>query len=120
MKFILQIILTAGLGYLAAQFLPFWGLAIVSVVVGFIFLYKNSLSSFLAGFIGAALLWGAYSFMIDGANQQLLSSQLGELFSISGSYLVYATGWLGGMIGGIGGMTGTLARKMLSSSSSSS
>ena len=111
MKTILQTILIAGLGYLAHQFFPFWAIAGVAFVVGLFFKYKNSLSSFAAGFFGAALLWGGMAYWLDSSNSGLLSGQLGELFSMPGSYLAWATAWLGGMVGGLAAMTGTLGRK---------
>ena len=112
MKALLQSVLIFGLGYVAHQFLPFWAIAVVGVLVGLLLAHKNSLFSFLGGFIGASLLWGGFAWYLDAENLGTLSGKLGELFGASGYLLLLVTGWLGGMMGGFGAMTGTLARKV--------
>ena len=112
MRPLLQFVLILGLGFLAQLFLPFWGIALVAVLVSLFFRYRNSLVSFVVGFLAAGLLWGGKAALLDSGNQTVLSGQLGELFGLSGDYLVWATAWLGGLLGGLGAMTGTLAGKL--------
>ena len=111
-KFILQTLLTVLLGFFAHQFFPFWAIAAVAAVVGLLFRYENSASGFGAGFLAALLLWGGYAAWLDIANKGVLSGKMGEVFQLGGSYLVFLTGILGGMLGGFGALTGALARKM--------
>ncbi len=113
LKAILQIILTIITGYFAQLYFPFWSMAVVAAVVALFFVYENSLTSFAAGFLAAFLLWAAYAYTLDAENLQILSGKLGQLFSVSGSYLPYATGLTGGLLGGFGALTGALARKMV-------
>ncbi len=112
LKAILQIFLTLIASYFAQLYFPFWSMAIAAAVVAFFFIYKNSLVSFSVGFLAAFLLWSAYAYTLDTENLQLLSGKLGQLFSVSGSYLAYATGLIGSLLGGFGALTGSLARKM--------
>ncbi|MFQ5447069.1 MAG: hypothetical protein ACE5FF_09045 [Saprospiraceae bacterium] len=112
-KILLQVIITAGLGYLAHLVLPFWAIAVAAFLAALLFQYRNSFSSFLAGFLAAFLLWGSYAFFLDSGNDSQLSGELGELFDVDGSYLIYFSALLGALLGGFGAMTGSLARKLV-------
>ena len=112
-KFGLQALIIMILGFIAHQFLPFWIIAVVAGLVGLLFQYENSGASFAAGFAAAALLWSSYAGWLNLSNMNLLSGKLGELFQMNGTYLVYLTGLVGGLLGGLGAMTGTLGRKLL-------
>jgi hypothetical protein len=68
-KFLLRVILIAGLAYLGQLYLPFWIAAVAAFLVGFLlsnnppkrrsFSRKKTKSfSFLAGFLALLLLWG--------------------------------------------------------------
>lgn len=111
-KALLQTILTIVLGYVAQLYFPFWSMAVVAALVALLFKYDNSMAGFSAGFSAAFLLWCAYAFTLDMENLKLLTSKLGELFKVGSSYLPYVTGVVGGLLGGFGAMTGTLARKL--------
>jgi hypothetical protein len=111
-KFGLQALIILIGGFIAHQFLPFWAVAIVAGTVGLFFFYENSAVSFAAGFAAASLLWSGYAGFLNATNLNLLSGKMGELFHINGSYLVYLTGMVGGLLGGLGAMTGSLARKL--------
>jgi hypothetical protein len=111
-KFGLQTIIILVVGFLAHQFLPFWAIALVAGLVGFLFKYENSAASFAAGLAAATLLWSGYAMFLNITNGNILSESLGTLFSMKGTNLVYITGLIGGLLGGLGAMTGTLARKM--------
>lgn len=104
------LVILAG-GFIAHQFLPFWSIALVAGVAGLLFRYENSAMSFAAGLAAATLLWGTYAAVLNAGNGAMLSSSMGELFTLNGAYLVYITGLVGGLLGGLGAMTGTLARK---------
>ncbi len=107
-----QIIATILLGYLAHLVLPFWGMAVAAFFVALWFKYNNSGSSFLAGFLGAFLLWGGYALFLNNGNDGQLSEKLGELFKVDGGYLIYFSALLGALLGGFGAMTGSLAKKL--------
>ena len=109
----LQALIIIIVGFIAHQFFPFWIIAIVAGLVGLLFHYENSAASFAAGFAAATFLWSSYAGWLNFSNMKLLPGKLGELFHMNGSYLVYLTGLAGGLLGGLGAMTGTLGRKLL-------
>ena len=125
MRFLLRIILVAGLAFLAQSFLPFWSAAIAGFVVGFLLSERKkrrmfgkkqaSPRSFFAGFIALFLLWGIMAWMADSANESLLSEKIhalitggGEPFMAAGYILVLVTAMIGGLIGGFSTLTGNL------------
>jgi hypothetical protein len=108
----LQFILTIFLGYIAQLYFPFWAMAAVAAVVAVFFKFSSSAASFAAGFAAAFLLWSAYAYTLNVENLNLLSGKMGELFEVGSSYLPYATGMVGGLLGGFGAMTGSLFRKI--------
>ncbi|HFA48845.1 MAG TPA: hypothetical protein ENJ95_07500 [Bacteroidetes bacterium] len=113
LKAIIQIIITIVLGYLAQLYFPFWAMALAAAIAALFFNYKYNLTSFAAGFLAAFLLWAAYAYTLDSENAGLLTAQLGELFKVEGSYLAYASGLVGGLLGGFGALTGSLLRRLV-------
>ena len=66
---------------------------------------------FSAAFAAGALLWYANAFVLDNANEGLLSAKVGLLFQgTKGWQLLIVTGVLGGILTGLGAMTGRMAR----------
>ena len=112
-KFGLQALIILVLGFIAQHFFPFWSIAVVAALVGFFFKYENSAISFAAGTAAVALLWSGYAVFLNAANANQLAEQIGQLFKVGAGYLVPITGFVGGLLGGLGAQTGTLARKML-------
>ena len=108
----LQFLLTILLGFIAQNYFPFWSMAAVAAIVALLFKYKNSAASFSVGFSAAFLLWCAYAYTLNLENLGLLATKLGELFNVTGSHLPYVTGMVGGLLGGFGALTGSLARKL--------
>ncbi|MBI5917108.1 MAG: hypothetical protein HY842_17190 [Bacteroidetes bacterium] len=111
-KFGLQTLIILVLGSVAQLFFPFWSITLVAGLVGFLFKYENSAASFAAGTAAVTLLWSGYAGFLNSANADQLSGQIGELFHIKSGQLIYISGLIGGLLGGLGAMTGTLARKM--------
>ncbi len=129
MKFILRILLIAGLAFVLQSphilGLPFWAAAIAAFIIGVVFgkrppkrrIYgKRSPHrplSFWSGFLAVAILWGASAFLQDSQNDSLLSSQLFGVFGVNaipesmGSlFLIFVTALLGGLLGGFASLTG--------------
>lgn len=111
-KLLLQISTTIVCGYLFQLFLPFWAMALAGFAAAVLFTNRRGISSFAAGFLGGFLLWGGYALWTDLANDSRLSSMLGELFQVSGSYLPYATALLGGLLAGFGALSGCYLRRV--------
>lgn len=96
------------LGLLVHQFTPWWSIVIVAAIAGGIF-NEHAGKSFLFGFIGVFLLWGIAAFQIDAGNESILSTRMAEIF---GANMIIATALLGGLIGGMGALTGTLGQRL--------
>lgn len=108
MKFLIQILLTIVVCLLLQLFLPWWTLAIGAFAVAFLFDNK-SVPSFAAGFIGVALLWVAMAGYISFSTDSILTSKLNQLLPVN-SFII--TALVGGLVGGFGGLTGSLFRKL--------
>ena len=112
-KFGLQTLVILVLGSIAQYFFPFWSIAVVAALVGFFFKYENSAASFAAGLAAVSLLWSSYAGLLNTANASQLAGQIGQVFKVGQGYLIPITGFIGGLLGGLGAQTGTLARKLL-------
>lgn len=108
MKFLIQILFTIVLCLLLQLFLPWWTLAIGSFAVAFFFDNK-SFPSFAAGFLGVALLWVSMAGYITIDTDSILTTKLNQLLPIN-SFII--TALVGGLVGGFGGLTGSLFRKL--------
>ena len=112
MKFIIAILLTIGLGFIAHQLMPWWVIVIVAALVTAGMGLKTG-TSFLTGFLGAALLWGIYATWINMGNDGILAARIGTLLGgLGGASLIMITALLAGIVGGLGGLTGSLGRQL--------
>lgn len=112
MKFSLQLIALFVFGYLISQVLPPWMVIFVAGIVG-LFMKKSGLRAFLTGFLAIALLWGIFAFMANSLNDGILAGRLAKLFGgLSPFSLILIVALLGGLLGGMGCLTGNLGRKL--------
>lgn len=111
MKFILTILLTIVLGFIAGKFLPWWSIAVVAFLVP-LFLPQALWKSFLSGFLGIFILWALIALWFDIRNDGLLASRVATLFSLDGSstLMILVTALLGGIVGGFAAMAGSSLR----------
>src|SRR5688572_24343663 len=107
MKFILQILMTAVVGFILQRFFPWWTVAIACMVTGFYF--KNGgFKSFAAGFIAIGLLWFTMAFYIDVTTNSILTEKVNKILPLPALALTTA---IGGLIGGFASMSGAVLRK---------
>jgi uncharacterized membrane protein YfcA len=107
MKFAIQCTLIA-LGTLVLElFLPWWSLAIVAFACGY-FLKSNQ--NFLAGFLGVAIIWIGYAFLLDSNSVAPLAERVSAILTIKKPLLFLVTGFLGGLVGGFAALTGSLLK----------
>lgn len=106
MKFIIKTVLIVVLAFLMQMFLPWWSIAFAAFFVNIIITSKG-FSSFLAGFIALFLLWGVKAYLMDEANEQILSTKMAQLFSVTPTLLLLITGAIGGLVGGFAALTGS-------------
>jgi hypothetical protein len=119
MKFLVALILTVLLSFIAGLYLPWWSIAIAAFIVALL-VHQKALKAFFSGFLGVFLLWGALAEWIDLKNESILSARIGELLTI-GSHpflLVLLTGLIGGLVAGFAAMSGSYLRSRPKSSAS--
>lgn len=112
MKFFISLFLTAALSFAACLFLPWWVIAVTGFIVAAL-IPQGPRRSFLAGFIALFLLWGGMSFFISAANDHLLAHKISVLFIKTDNpiLLILLTGFIGGLVAGLGSLTGSFLRK---------
>lgn len=114
MKFIVSLLLTALLAFVAGLFtqLPWWVFAVSSFVVAAL-LHQTPAKSFLSGFLGLFLLWVVLALIKDAGNEHILSSKVALILPLGGSYmmLILVTGLIGGLISGFAALTGSFVKK---------
>ena len=110
MKFILNFLLTAAIGFLVGLVLPWWSVAIAAFVVG-LFLPQRTGLDFLSGFLGIFLLWALVAFWLDAENNGILSYRVAGLFKLGSSFLlILVSSFIGAVVGGFAGMAGSSLR----------
>ncbi len=115
MKCITSIILTALLSYAIGLFtnLPWYSFVFCALMVG-IAIHQKPWKAFTAGFIAVFLLWAILAFLKDNANEHILSKKVAEILPLNGNYilLIIITGFVGGLLAGLSGITGSYLRKL--------
>ena len=112
MRFVLATLLTLALSYISGLFLPWWGIAIVALLVALIVPQVAGLS-FLSAFLGVFLLWAGMAFWIDSRNEGVLSARIAGVLPLGGSglLLILVTGFVGGLVAGMAALSGAFLRR---------
>ena len=113
MKFIVSIVLTALLSFVACLYLPWWSIAVVSFLIPLIIIQKPYLA-FITGFVALLLLWGALAWCISAANDHLLAHKISVLVVKADSpfLLVGLTALIGAVVAAFAALTGSLLRRL--------
>jgi len=111
MKFIVAILLTAVLSFISGLFLPWWGIAIVALLVA-VLVHQRAGKAFLAGLLGVFLLWAGLAWWIDMKNNGVLSHKMAHVLPLGGNtfLLIVVTGLVGGLVAGFAAMSGSYLR----------
>ena len=111
MKFLVAVILTALLAFVAGLFLPWWSIAIVALLIA-ILINQTAGISFLSGFLGVFLLWVLLSWWISMKNEGILATKIASVLPLGGSafILILITGIIGGLVAGFAAMSGSYLR----------
>ncbi len=109
----LKIALVALASFLLQMLCPWWIIVIVTFAVELAFGGKTSLS-FFSGFYGVFIYWLIYTSIIDFQTDFILSKKIATLFFLpEWSFIVaLVTALLGGIVAGMGSLTGNFFRKM--------
>lgn len=113
MNLSIKIVLILFFGWLLSMIMPWWSIAIVCFIV--VFVNGGSvLQNFFAGFLGIFLLWFLHAYIIDVQNNSILSVQIAELLTLPNTFvLIVVTALVGGIVGGVSSITGSLLRDVL-------
>ena len=115
MKFILAIILTALLSFAVGlfTFLPWYSFVFCAVIVA-IAIHQKPFKAFITGFFALFLLWLVLALLKDIPNEHILSTKVANVLSLKGNttLLLIITGFVGGLLGGFGALTGSYTRKL--------
>ena len=113
MRLMLQVALTAFLSYIVEQWLLAWAIVICASIVAMC-IQTTHTTAFLGGFIAISLLWMAKAAVIDVRTHSILSTKIAPLLGFqSPIVLILLTGLLGGILGGLGAMSGHQLRELL-------
>jgi len=112
MKFISSVLLTAILSFVAGLYLPWWSVALAAIVISII-IPLASWKSFLSAFLGVFFLWGILAWWMDSKNNSILSEKIAQLLPLGGSsvLLILLTAFIGALVAGFAGLTGSYVRK---------
>ncbi|MDX1910590.1 MAG: hypothetical protein SFV22_03845 [Saprospiraceae bacterium] len=112
-NFLIGVLVIFLLGNLCRLGLPWWILAPLAAIAGWI-IPKSGYGAFLSGFTGGFLCWLIAAWLPDQSNSSLLSTKVGQLFlGASPVTLLLVTALMGGLIGAMGALTGHLAKDAL-------
>jgi hypothetical protein len=115
MKLLTSIVLTAYLGYVVGVYtnFPWWFFVFSSAVIA-LAIRQSAFTSFFSGFAGMFILWFVLAFLKDTANQHILSQKVAPMLKLGSSsfLLVLLTGLLGGLVSGMGALTGYHLRRI--------
>lgn len=90
--------------------LPWWGVAPVAALAGWLY-PQHAGRGLWAAFLGGFLLWLSAAYLLDVHNEGILSARIGNLFmGLSRWHILLLTGLLGGIPAGLGYLTGHSAR----------
>ncbi len=115
MRFLVAILLTGLLAFIAGIFLPWWVLAVVAFGVALLVPQKRG-AAFLAGFLGIFIMWAVVAAWIDWKNGSLLSKKIAQLLPLGGSpvLLILVTAVAGGLAGGFAALSGSSLQHIIS------
>ncbi len=93
-------------------FYHFW-LVAVNTFFATLLLGKSFRHSFWSCFLAVTLVWAGQVYMIDSANQSLLSAKMANLFGLGRSeWIILITILIGAITGGLGAMAGFSLRNI--------
>ena len=114
MKFIIQLILTLIIGYIAEHLFPWWSIAIGAFFISLLLL-NSQFVSFMSGFTATSFLWMMKAAIVDVHTNSILSLKIAPIFHLTHpTSLVLLTGLIGGMIGGLSAWSGYHLQKLYS------
>jgi len=105
MRFLLAVLLTTVLALAATWWMPWWTLAVVAALIGFVVRPRRA---FWAGFLGVFLLWLVVGLVRDAPNDHILATRMAGVLPLRGQWWAYllVSAVIGGLVGGMAGWCG--------------
>ena len=112
LKFIITILLTGLLSFVAGLYLPWWGIAVAAFLVA-AGIQQTRCRSFLSGFLGVFFLWGLLALLINSKNNGILAKKIALVLPLGGSLLllILVTALIGGLVGGFAAWSASYLHK---------
>ena len=109
MKLMQQILIAALAGFLLAQVLPWWSVAIAGALAA-VLRPGHVGRSFLGGFMGIFLLWAGMAYWQMASTGSDFADKFAGLLpgGMSGMGLLLTAGIVGGLVAGLGGLSAGL------------
>ena len=112
MNFIFRILLIGITSYYIDEPIPWWSIILIPFILGLIF-EDNFLSHFLSSFIGTSVAWLFLMLSFDLETQSVLSGKIIDILEISSvNFLIISTSVIGGILSGLGSLTGVSLRNI--------
>lgn len=112
MNFIFRILLIGITSYYIVEPIPWWSIILIPFILGLIFEDKF-LSHFLSSFIGTSVSWLFLMLSFDLETQSVLSGKIIDVLEISSvNFLIISTSVIGGIVSGLGSLTGVSLRNI--------
>ena len=113
MNFIFRILLIGISSFYIMDFMPWWTIIIIPFILGLIF-DDNLFSHFLSSFIGTGVAWLFLMLNFDLETQSILSSKIINILELSSvNILIILSSITGGVISGLGSLTGISLRNII-------
>jgi hypothetical protein len=108
MKFIISTLLIILLSFCSGLFLPWWGFALFAFIVSALIPQRPGVA-FLSGFLALLILWGGLAWLLDEANNRILSVKIASILPLGGSstLLIAVTAVVGALVGGAAALSGS-------------
>ena len=100
------------LAFVSNYLLPWWAVAIVTFLAAY-FMGKTSWHSFISGFSSVFFVWALMAMLKSIPNDHLLAGRVVQLFPLPHNWIwvLIVTAVIGGLIGGMGALSGALMKK---------
>jgi hypothetical protein len=101
------------LSFASSYFLPWWVMAIAAFLAA-LFIGKVSGRSFWSGFVAVFIVWAVLALLKSIPNNNILAGRVVQLFPLPNNWIwvLLITALVGGLVGGMGALSGVLVRKM--------
>jgi len=101
------------LSFASSFFLPWWVVAIAAFLAALL-IGKTSGQSFWSGFGAVFIVWTALALLKSVPNENILASRVVQLFPLPNNWIwvLLITALIGGLVGGMGALSGVLVRKV--------